>query len=743
MSLNSASGTSWRFLSPTMRAEMAVQPMSLVAAICLSRSREPSSGNSVSFISGAAASAGLGTAIYTAGGSLTVTQRTITDNYVPSTARGRGIYNTQCNGNFSTVTLINSLVAGNRQGLSGTADLFGPFTSQGVNFIGTLDGSTPSGPGTNLSLGPLQTVADILDTNLTDNGGPTLTHLPLTGSPLIDGGSNSELPGSLTTDQRGFSRVDDGTVDIGAVEFISPAILLSITPSTGAGFINRDAEFVLTFDKTLTAGAGAIQLRRTDNNSAVPASVIISGNMVTITTSTPLPEGIGIYIEIEENALLNEAGTAFPAISNPSELAFAVCSEMVYVAPQGRFTITTDQGTLGSLDDGDTVTWTSSENSIAGLVFGVNAFTSVQSAVDAVCDEGLVHLASGDYREGSEIAISKSLTIMGDRRSWTELGRNSGAPFHRILSIAPEIDVVVDGVLITNGRLASGMGAGVLNNGNLTVRNCTFDGNVTTASGGAIANNSGASLTATNSTFARNLSSFDIGGAIDNAGGAVSLVHCTIANNTAQSDGGGISNRLGGTLNLTNSIVAGNDSINSPEILGSFTSIGANFIGTLTGSTPSGSGTNLTFASTDSSLRSLLSDLNFTNTTVIYRLVPGSPAIGAGSNEDIPAGLTTDQLDVPRILEGTVDLGAVEFSPPMTARVLSITKEGNTVNLVFSGSPGLEYLIEVSEDLDPEKWSPFEDIFMVPGSGIITFTDDEAFGDRAFYRIVGPVDGER
>ncbi|HUG11045.1 MAG TPA: choice-of-anchor Q domain-containing protein, partial [Opitutaceae bacterium] len=64
---------------------------------------------------------------------------------------------------------------------------------------------------------------------LADNGGPTLTHLPLLGSPAIDQGSSDGLIAlGITTDQRGFARtVDDPAIDpaflgdntdIGAVE---------------------------------------------------------------------------------------------------------------------------------------------------------------------------------------------------------------------------------------------------------------------------------------------------------------------------------------------------------------------------------------------------------------------------------------------------------------------------------------------------------------------------------------------
>jgi hypothetical protein len=51
---------------------------------------------------------------------------------------------------------------------------------------------------------------------LANNGGPTLTHLPLTGSPLIDAGDPA-ITGAPATDQRGFARIYQ-VIDIGAVE---------------------------------------------------------------------------------------------------------------------------------------------------------------------------------------------------------------------------------------------------------------------------------------------------------------------------------------------------------------------------------------------------------------------------------------------------------------------------------------------------------------------------------------------
>ena len=108
---------------------------------------------------------------------------------------GGGIYNYQ-----GTARLRNTIVANSTAG----GDCYGsPITSEGYNLDsdGTC-GFTGEGDLSNTDplLGPLQ-----------DNGGPTLTHALLPGSPAIDAGSPDCPPPA--TDQRGEARPADGNCD--------------------------------------------------------------------------------------------------------------------------------------------------------------------------------------------------------------------------------------------------------------------------------------------------------------------------------------------------------------------------------------------------------------------------------------------------------------------------------------------------------------------------------------------------
>jgi predicted outer membrane repeat protein len=122
---------------------------------------------------------------------------------------------------------LGSTILAKGSGMNLTND--GPVFSLGYNLSSDDGGGFLSNPtdlmSTDPLLGPLQ-----------DNGGPTLTHAPLPGSPAIDQGMNFA---GLATDQRGFARTlddpgvlnapgGDGT-DIGAVEAQPPSVSDTLT----------------------------------------------------------------------------------------------------------------------------------------------------------------------------------------------------------------------------------------------------------------------------------------------------------------------------------------------------------------------------------------------------------------------------------------------------------------------------------------------------------------------------------
>lgn len=136
--------------------------------------------------------------------------------------------------------VTNSTIFDNHSGAGIAAGMYIRFAAQGSAFIsstiiahnktsgsefdfGSPAGKSIGGVGGNLIMVtqsgtgvPADTIT--LDPNLgplQDNGGPTLTHALLPGSPAIDKGNN---PANLASDQRGVPRVENGKADIGAVE---------------------------------------------------------------------------------------------------------------------------------------------------------------------------------------------------------------------------------------------------------------------------------------------------------------------------------------------------------------------------------------------------------------------------------------------------------------------------------------------------------------------------------------------
>ncbi len=275
--------------------------------------------------------------------------------------------------------------------------------------------------------------------------------------------------------------------------------------------------------------------------------------------------------------------------------------------------------------------------------------------------------------------------------------------------ILNEGSLTLTGAVIANNSATQfyyngGYGGGVANYGSLAVANSTLSNNGAYSWGGGIANcgplTISASTLADNSTAGGN----PTGGAILNSGtlnisnstvaendgcgiddyGTLMSVNNTIAYNHGDS-AGGLYIATGGLAILDNTIVALN--INGEgaigDIAGSPVSSASadNLIGVnKTGSLTNGTSGNLVGVA-NPGLGSLAYHGGPTQTIA---LLPGSPAIDAGSNAlavDPGAGLPliTDQSGFARIVNGTVNIGAFEVQPEIiTTTAIAVTASSLT-----------------------------------------------------------------
>jgi hypothetical protein len=249
------------------------------------------------------------------------------------------------------------------------------------------------------------------------------------------------------------------------------------------------------------------------------------------------------------------------------------------------------------------------------------------------------------------------------------------------------------------------MGAGIANSGTLTILDSSLLSNTSNANGynyGTIISAGGiyndGTLVITNSTIAGNVATTSFSNGNGRSAGAIyndtsattALYNVTIDGNTASgtnngyygtaNNGGGIYNVAAGTsFNIENTIVAGDTGTSGADAYGPFNSLGYNLCGITNGSTGfNGLDLTGTAASPLNAELGLLADNGGLTQTLLPLL--GSPVIAQGNVQYVPSGITTDQRGQPRIVNGTVDIGAVEtgFNPvPLDAPTLTSPAEGS------------------------------------------------------------------
>jgi hypothetical protein len=317
------------------------------------------------------------------------------------------------------------------------------------------------------------------------------------------------------------------------------------------------------------------------------------------------------------------------------------------------------------------------------------------------------------------LIANKDLTISGPGANLLTIQRSAaaGTPNFRVFLVIANT-VTISGLTISNGNVPTDAGGGILNdggtvsvtncaltgnsaNGNggfgggivngtagsgsrMTITNCTISGNLGSNAGGVSngsspADNSGTTMTISNSTISGNIASCACGG----GGGIVNLGTATIINSTisgnsaAGTDGGGI-NVFTGTVTAKNTIIALNTAMTGPDVAGTLTSHGYNFIGNNSDATiaPTTGDQIGTKAQPKNPMLGSLQDNG--GPTMTQALLSGSPAIEGGDS----GGSNTDQRGFARPVDSPIianvgdgsDIGAYEVQADVLPGCSSINR---------------------------------------------------------------------
>ncbi|MBS9395042.1 MAG: hypothetical protein HEQ29_18585 [Dolichospermum sp. LBC05a] len=396
-------------------------------------------------ISGNSANSSGGGIYASTNGVFNLINSTVTKNTAISTEYGGGgIYSLS-----ATVNLKNTIVAGNIN--SNAPDLLSSFLSSALfngnnnNLIGNLTGAKGTvGTGTDIvnpnpGLGPLQ-----------NNGGLTLTHALLSGSPAINAGNNSLIPADtedldgdgnrtepIPFDNRGsgYTRISGGTVDIGAFEF-QPAPNLSLSINDVTLTEGNSGTKNATFTVTLSGET----FQPVTVNYATANGTATAGSDYTATTGTlifnvnPGETSKQITVSVLGDSLFEANETFFVNLSNATNASIADA--------QAQGTITNDDVAL------PTITLAVSPSSVTedGTTNLIYTFTRTGATTNTLTvNYGITGTANTSDYTGATPGTGKTITFAAGASTAT-------------LTIDPTADTIVESNETVALTLATGTG---------------------------------------------------------------------------------------------------------------------------------------------------------------------------------------------------------------------------------------------------------------------------------------------
>jgi uncharacterized repeat protein (TIGR01451 family) len=437
-------------------------------------------------------------------------------------------------------------------------------------------------------------------------------------SPAVDAGSNSLVPGILSTDLDGSPRryddtgvADTGTgtapiVDMGAYEkqsnsFVDPCLSIS---------------FPYTLPNNLAATL-VTAMECANANGAAADTIDLNGQIVTLTAvyanytgATGLPQvTTEIYLQ---NGTITRSGGA-PQFRLLNVGASGILSLDGITASGGSLSSSDNAGAV--FNDGGALNVRNSTVTNNSAGFGGAFYNSGTTATMLLADS---QFANNSASQNGGLMTNDSGTVSISRSTVSGNSSSGAAGNGAIYNFEADLDII-DSTF--SGNTATTSVGGVQNfAGTVRIANSVFAGNSATNGSSAVLNNALGVMTISNSRFTGNHVQ-NTGGAVVNNGSTLTISNTTVAGNNGAT-GGGVY-LASGTATIDNSILWGNSS----NLLS-----GASIAHSIIEGGSAGTG-NLNI---DPLFVAPVAFAAAPNSAGDYRLLDHSPAIDAGSNAAVP-----------------------------------------------------------------------------------------------------------
>ena len=558
-------------------------------------------------------------------------------------------------------------------------------------------------------------------------------------SPAVGAGNNDYVRNAtppITTDAADAARIQEVTVDLGAYE----SMFATPTPQTltFTSAATRVAGRTITLAATASSGLTPVTFAITSETLPDGSAVTTAGDVATLAVDGTLTlVRAGTVVITATQAGGNSGGTTYAAVTQTQTITVRdpAIPAIFRVAPTATGTMngsswanamTLQAALVAAIVAGDQV-WIAQGTykphltrrvASFGIPSGVLVYGGFAGDEAALADRaGAATILSGDlagddgddpaapgYADtrddnsntvvqiyGPNVTLDGLTITAGDGRGFRGGGFGGGlaAEFGTTNSVIRNCRFTNNSTLLRGG--------GAFFETPTTLINCVFEGNSTTGNepgtggGGAYFF---AAPTLTNCVFANNTAADNGGGVLLMAG--ATIVNATFYNNRTTSSGGAIAVGTNNPFTLQNSILVGNaaaDAASGHQVR--VNNSNAAHVITLQnnliegGADPMGTDQGVTYQTPGSGNITQTDTVDEDDTAVVFasttageanylRLVDGSPAVNAGNDTYIPAGITTDAAEAMRIQGGTVDLGAYESALAPTAPTIALSGTGIT-----------------------------------------------------------------